>query len=289
MMNILKNSLKTIIKAGSGYQIRRWGKDSASSVALAKDNIEILSCDPDSLLLVNKKENEVIATEGIYNELQTLRLKTILDAYKVNLVLDVGANTGEFAQTLRRTGYKGKIFSFEPISSVYEVLKEKASQDQNWDTYNLALGRQNGEQLIHISDMTHFSSFLNSNSFCAEEFGKVSIGIKDETVAVARLDKVLSEAIENIDKMRIYLKMDTQGYDLEVFAGVGNLLPYIVALQSEVSVVPIYENMPHITDSISIFEKSGFILAGMYPVNTSSSTLEIIEFDCMMIKPGSTI
>jgi hypothetical protein len=77
--------------------------------------------------------------------------------------------------------------------------------------------------------------------------------------------------------------MDTQGYDLEVFTGLGNSYESIFALQSEMSVIPIYDDMPHLTESITFYEKAGFELAGMYPVNLDESSLRVIEFDCFMV------
>lgn len=81
----------------------------------------------------------------------------------------------------------------------------------------------------------------------------------------------------------MYLKMDTQGYDLEVLKGLGSMHEFIFALQSEISVIPIYQNMPHLTDSISFLEKAGFEIAGMYPVNQEKSTLRMVEFDVLMV------
>ena len=61
----------------------------------------------------------------------------------------------------------------------------------------------------------------------------------------------------------------------------------VIALQSEVSVVPVYHNMPHLTESISFYEKAGFEIAGLYPVTTESSTLRVIEFDCLMLNSSA--
>ena len=74
-------------------------------------------------------------------------------------------------------------------------------------------------------------------------------------------------------------------FEMTIFAGLGSLHKIIVALQSEVSAIPIYKNMPHLTESISCFEKAGFDLAGMYPpVVYEQSTLQVVEFDCLMVK-----
>ncbi|ACA99141.1 MULTISPECIES: FkbM family methyltransferase [Cyanophyceae] len=233
--------------------------------------------------------NEIKYTKEVYDCLQLLRLRTILKEYEVNLILDVGANEGQFASVLRDIGYVGTIISFEPLSKEYRLLSQAASKDSNWYTYNLALGKQNKEQILHVSDKSTFSSFLLSNSLCEQRFGKESIGDKNEVVSVRRLDNFLVEVVKNIDKMRIYLKMDTQGYDLEVFSGAGTLLKNIVALQSEVSVVPIYHSMPDMLYSISLFQEAGFSLSGMYPVTYVKPTLQVIEFDCLMVKADTKI
>jgi len=233
--------------------------------------------------------NELKDTKEVYDYLELLRLRTILEEYEVNLVIDVGANEGQFASVLRNIGYAQTIISFEPLPKEYQLLSQAASKDQNWHTYNLALGKRNKKQILHVADKSTFSSFLLSNSWCEQRFGKGSIGNKDIVVSVSRLDDFLIEAVDNTDEMRIYLKMDTQGYDLEVFSGAGTVLKNIVALQSEVSAVPIYHNMPNILDSISFFQEAGFSLSGMYPVTYVNTTLQVVEFDCLMVRPDTKI
>ncbi|HEY9880632.1 MAG TPA: FkbM family methyltransferase [Leptolyngbyaceae cyanobacterium] len=281
-MEKLNNLLRRVIKAISGYELARRGRGGSSFIAFAREDIEIQPF-YDSLLLRNTKKNELKSTKAMYRYLHYLRLKTILEKYQINIVLDVGANRGEFSRDLRDIGYTGKIISFEPVSSTFKVLEAAASSDLNWEVYNLALGRQNSEQTINVADSSVFASFLKSNDWCEQAFGESSVASREETVTVRRLDEVLNETVKDLDKARIYLKMDTQGYDLEVFSGLGSLSGRVFALQSEVSVIPIYQDMPHLTDSISLFEKHGFELAGMYPVNVDPSTLRVIEFDCLMI------
>lgn len=279
-MQRFKDALKKIIKAISGYQIQGFSR---GNFTLIKDNVAMQFLHPETILLTEKTNDEVKSAEGIYDYLRQTRLKMILKKYQINIVLDVGANNGQFAEDLRRIDYNGKIISFEPTSNAFKVLKETSQNDPDWDIHQLALGRQNGEQKIHVAHSTVFTSFLKANDWCEQEFGKDSLGSKEETVIVRRLDEVLKETVSDLTQAKIYLKMDTQGYDLEVFKGLGNMYEKIFALQSEMSVVPIYQDMPHLTDSISFFEKAGFEIAGMYPVNQEKSTLRIVEFDCIMV------
>ena len=209
---------------------------------------------------------------------------SIIEQFKIDLVIDVGANEGQFAQWLRHL-YLGDILSFEPVSSAFEKLAASASSDPNWDVYKLALGSQESSQTINVSHLTTFSSLLQTNYYCAQHFGDKALSIKKELVSVRRLDTLLHELLPDIDGKRIFLKLDTQGYDLEVFTGIGDNLKHVIALQSEVSLIPIYDNMPNWTESISTYEKAGFGIAGMFPVVHDSS--RIIEYDCLLIRVES--
>ena len=208
------------------------------------------------------------------------QLAAILDKCNIDLVLDVGANQGQFGSALRKS-FKGRILSFEPIASVYTLLKQTAAHDPNWHVHNVALGSQDTQKTIHISAQSVFSSFLNTNEFCERRFGAGATGAREEVVSVRRLDTLLPELVPDIDKSRIFLKMDTQGYDLEVFGGLGHLRERVAALQTEVSVIPIYKDMPPWTDSIRCFEEAGFGVAGLFPIHREA--LRVIEYDCVMI------
>jgi FkbM family methyltransferase len=279
-MNIFRRGIKKTIKALGGYDIRTIGRGSFASV---KSDVEMRAFYPGVLLLTETKHEEVTQSVELYHHLGRLRLGALLKKYDINLVLDVGANRGQFAAGLRQMGYKQRIISFEPLSSAFEELKTAAKNDPHWQICNIALGAENTKQKIHCSQESSFSSFLESTDGCEKLFGKPSVGSKEETVTVRRLDEVLHETVENPGSARIFLKMDTQGYDLKVFSGLGRMCNQVVALQSEVSAVPIYHNMPHLTESISFYEKAGFEIAGLYPVTTENSTLRVIEFDCLML------
>jgi FkbM family methyltransferase len=280
-MSKFKQFLKNTIKTITGYEVQGVGR---GSFALVRENVKAKFLYPATVVLTETRDDEIDSTRRVYDYLCQRRVKTLLEKYQINLVIDVGANEGQFASDLRQIGYQGKIISFEPISSAFETLRVAASNDKNWDIHKLALGKQNAEQKIYISNDSVFTSFLKSNDWCEQEFGEESVGKQEETVIVRRLDELLNETATNLDRARIYLKMDTQGYDLEVFMGLGNIHERVFALQSEVSVVPIYQGMPHLTDSISFFEQAGFDIAGMYPVSTEKSALRVVEFDCLMVK-----
>lgn len=207
----------------------------------------------------------------------------VLRKLGITCVLDVGANVGQFAAGLRRSGYQGRIVSFEPLSDLAERLRQRASEDPDWLVFGCALGEQEGTAEINARPGT-MSSLLPSS-----EFGRGwSANLEDtqtETISVSRLDAVFDKATEGIDSPRVYLKMDTQGFDLPTFAGAGERVADILALQSEVACVPIYDGMPRLPEMLSVYEGAGFEIAGMYPVNIHRRTLRVIEFDMIMVRP----
>ncbi len=209
------------------------------------------------------------------------QVRSVFEQHGINIVIDAGANEGQFAQQLREF-YPGKIFSFEPVSSTFEKLAAAAAADPNWYVYKLALGSEATTQTINISDATVFSSLLKTNDYCAEQFGERAQGKREEVVAIQRLDALLAEITAGVDQPRIFLKMDTQGFDTEVFKGLGTQTALVSALQSEVSLISIYQGMPHWTDSIAAYEQAGFGVVGMFPVTRDAG--RIVEYDCLMAK-----
>lgn len=199
----------------------------------------------------------------------------------IDLVLDVGANNGQFANTLRSIGYSGRIISFEPVSTCFEKLCLLSKNDPLWSVMHLALGDKKEKKTINVFNSTDFSSLLDPNSFGKNTFEQMRTS-KKEIIPVDTIDNILSELkLENITN--IFLKMDTQGYDLNVFNGASSSLSMIIGMLTEISLHPIYEQMPGYHEVLQIYEKSGFTITGLYPI-TRNKDLSIIEMDCVMIK-----
>ncbi|MCB0012153.1 MAG: FkbM family methyltransferase [Anaerolineales bacterium] len=207
-------------------------------------------------------------------------LRDILQAYSIDCVLDVGANTGQFARNLRRVGYQGHICSFEPVKEAYTFLSASFREDARWAGYNYALGSENTQRTFHVTvESTAMSSFLQPQD--------AGWKLREAVVEIKRLDGVFQDVVvaTGLKHPRVFLKMDTQGYDLEVFNGAGHCLDLILGLQSEVSVKPVYEGMPHYLDSIRTFEDHGFELHGLAEVFRHPLRNHLIEMNCVMMRP----
>ena len=210
-------------------------------------------------------------------------MSKLLTARQPDVVLDVGARMGEFGLWIRRNGYRGKIISFEPVSSNYEALARRASRDGAWDVYNYALGAEEGELDINVTEHSSFSSFLRPNAYAEKELGSAARVSRTERVAVRRLDAVFDEVVGPLKDPRAFLKIDTQGWDLQVLAGAEGCLSHVDAFQSEVSVQAIYEGMPNLASSLAEFTRMGFAISGLFPVILDSQ-LRAMEFDCIVVR-----
>jgi FkbM family methyltransferase len=210
-------------------------------------------------------------------------LATLIESLHIDCVLDVGANKGQFCKFLRHAiGYKGLVVSFEPLQSNIGALNSLASIDDNLIVKQCALGPRDGTARINVMADNCFSSFLRPDNSGVREFDRANVVDHCETVEVRRLDGILGDVAEARESRNLYLKMDTQGFDLEVLAGAERLLPRIVALQSEMSVLPIYAEMPSFEQSLAVLRQKGFEISGMYPVSRDPCH-RIIEFDCVMV------
>ena len=210
-------------------------------------------------------------------------LTELFDQLQINCAIDVGANNGQFASFLRQIGYKGRIVSFEPVSTTFKLLEEKSRNDHDWRVQNLAVGSADETLEINITDGSVFNSLLPMNSYGKTQFPKESVVRRTEKVNVVRLDSIMDEIVQGLETPRVYLKMDTQGYDLQVLEGASTCLPLILGLQSEIALKPIYEGMPDYLTSLAKLNDLGFSATSLIPV-TRDEKLRIVEFDCLMVR-----
>ncbi len=202
---------------------------------------------------------------------------------KINCVLDVGAHVGQYGRFLRNIGYSGYIVSFEPIRANFAVLEQRSAKDEKWIARRLALGNDDRMVPINVAHITQFSSFLPRSGYSVNQFGELSGTSRTEIVAMQRLDSVFDECICLVKDPRVFLKLDTQGYDLKILEGCGRRLQQVLALQSELSVKPLYEGMTQYLDAMSYMNDRGFELTGIFPV-LRDEDLRIVELDSVMIR-----
>ena len=208
----------------------------------------------------------------------------VLHELEVNVVLDVGANLGQYARSLRQNGYTGRIVSFEPVPHTADKLEKRAARDPDWQVMRYALGDRDETARIHLGvGQGRLSSLLPATEFGRSWDPRIDAG-RTASVEVRRLDGLFDQAVAGVDDPRVFLKLDTQGFDLKAFAGAGDRTADLVGMQSEVSQVPLYEGMPHLTDQLATYAAAGFGISGLFPVVVDRPTMQVIEFDAVMVR-----
>ncbi len=210
--------------------------------------------------------------------LEWASLRDVLTMLDINCVLDVGANQGQYAKNLRRIGFYGHICSFEPIKQDFEILTDAFKDDAHWTGFNIALGNENTQKPFNVAtECSAMSSFLSPTD--------ANWQLRTDTVEVKRLDTIFEQMMARIGvtQPRVFLKMDTQGYDVEVVKGAVNQMGTILGLQSEISIMPLYSDMPHYLEALGFYESIGFCLFGTNEIARDSED-NLLEMNCIMVR-----
>lgn len=214
-------------------------------------------------------------------------LRAVIARYEIDVVVDVGANFGQFRDTLRSgVGFEGPIVSFEPVSKFRAQLDARRHTDPAWHVEPYALGSSHESAVIHVMESPGLSS-LKDPAFAAMQSllpAPDRLGIEgEETIEVRRLDELAPSHPALSRARRALLKIDTQGFDLEVIRGARAFLDRTVAIQIELSVLPIYADTPGYQEVIAELQELGFDLSGMFPVMLDRN-LRAVEFDGIFVR-----
>jgi FkbM family methyltransferase len=216
---------------------------------------------------------------------QKLRHHLLFSQLQIDLVVDVGANTGQFAHQCRAAGYKGEILSFEPSATAHAGLLRSAASDPLWNVANrMALGAADGEIEINIAANSYSSSILpmlDSHLSAAP----ASRYLLKEKVPLRRLDDVLLPFDRQPDR-RIFLKLDVQGYEPQVLAGATQLLAHTLAVQLEMSLVPLYQGELLMPEICAAMTGSGFELWDFEPSFRNPITGRLLQIDGIFTRPS---
>ena len=141
-----------------------------------------------------------------------------------DLIFDIGANSGQFGRDLRAAGFQGTIVSFEPLSVAHQLLAVNAARDPNWRVHPRgAIGDFDGEIEINIAGNSFSSSILPMlDSHATAAAGSAYVGA--ERAPISRLDSVASTYLGSARRHRYIVKIDTQGFEWQVFDGAAETL-----------------------------------------------------------------
>jgi FkbM family methyltransferase len=205
------------------------------------------------------------------------QLAALLAFQRIDTVLDVGANVGQYGRRLRDWGYQGRIVSFEPLSAAHEQLVRAAASDPAWTIApRMAIGDLDGEIDIQVSAESDMSSILPQSDLM-KRISPTSRVEAIERVPIRRLERIAGDYVHAAD--RVLLKIDTQGFEPQVLDGGAALLPRLAAIQLEMSLLPIYQGERDYLAMIGRLAAAGFTLHLVLPGYFERKLGRMLEID----------
>jgi FkbM family methyltransferase len=207
--------------------------------------------------LVNLTPNKV-------RGLDPIRDLEFLLAHKPDpVVFDVGANDGETVQDFLRVFPRARLFAFEPYAGCCAILARKFGTNANVSIQNLALGAARCTTDLNLYSGNRMNSLLPLDAAPGNVMSQNFTLTGTAKVSVEALDAFCAEhRITAID----VLKIDTQGYDLQVLKGAVRLLETrrIKAVLLEVNFIPMYERQPSFLELHAFLSSFGYHLVDFY-------------------------
>jgi FkbM family methyltransferase len=201
----------------------------------------------------------------------------------VDVIVDVGANTGQYGTMLRGRGFGGRLVSLEPVEEAYAELERRAGADVAWTAVRVAASDTDGELTLNVTDDSRSSSVLPRNQHFADRPGWAPK--ESRRVPARRLEGLVGELLR--PEERAYLKLDVQGYERTVLDGAGGALARFEALELELSVTPLYEGQPGLVEMLPLLAARGFRPVCIEPILLDADGL-LMELDGLFARARAT-
>lgn len=173
-------------------------------------------------------------------------------AAEVGMVLDVGANEGQFARTALQAFPAAQIVCFEPLPAAQAALRALAAANPGrMQVEPFALGDSDGHVDFNVTAFSPSSSILP-----VEPDGAVPIDVAETTrVPIRRLSDWASGRALAPDTI---IKLDVQGYEANVLRGGIDILKQIRIVIAETTFTPLYKGQTSLGELCAILEPLGF-------------------------------
>jgi FkbM family methyltransferase len=194
-----------------------------------------------------------------------------LRSRQVDFVIDVGANAGQFGTVLRKSGYKGRILSFEPLPELFDRLEAVAAKSPPWSALNLALGEREEAREINVTSHSQLSSF--------KTLSHPELGVeRKQNVHIRRLDDVLA----GMELGRPFLKIDTQGFEEQVLLGARETLGKFHGVLMELPIEHLYNDVWTFEAAVAFMRTRGFVISSIETVLMyAADPVSLWEVDCL--------
>lgn len=231
------------------------------------------------VLSIAKKNVSYLLKKG--GSISSTQIVAGLKAYipKLDVIIDVGANQGQFALAAADGYREAVIYSFEPIPDVFPTLVSNIERRSNITAFNHALGMEDGEISFYQNAHSHASSILKITEFQKSAIPQTSSQSVIQ-VEIKKLDSVFADRVIEFSSKKVLLKLDVQGYEKQVLLGSQTVLTSVDYVLLEVSFVHMYEGEPLFDEIDEFMKQSGYKLVA--PVGyLQTDNLQIVQLDVL--------
>jgi FkbM family methyltransferase len=211
---------------------------------------------------------------------RAIQLSRLLEASPQNCIIDVGAANGVISAKFSKAFPQAQVFAFEPIGKTFSTLQESVKNLPRILPINKALGARHEEKTIHIAHRITSSSLFDiekniDNRYFAEQLEHKS----DEKIVVSMLDDEIPANLGvNI------IKIDVQGYELEVLKGGPHTLSKTLMVVVEMQNHELYTGAPKYFELDEHLRRLGFEVYDIIP--SIREDHKIFEWDGIYVNPA---
>ena len=189
--------------------------------------------------------------------------RDVIGRLRLATVVDVGANVGQFSLLTRALHPDARIVAFEPLPEAADIYRRVFADDPRAMLHQAAISPDAGTATMHVSASADSSSLLPITDRQSELFpGTEEVGTAQ--VEAGPLGGFV--AAEDLAAPAM-LKIDVQGFELEVLRGSHALLGFFDWVYVEASFEPLYANQALAGDVTAFLEENGFVEEGRYNVS----------------------
>lgn len=236
-------------------------------------------------ILGKLRRTKIVDVTKLHTVQEIYHLRQLFQYLEIDIVYDIGANQGQYAEMLRKhVGYKGIIVSVEPIPEMVDELERKSKNDSKWHIEAIVISDTEGIHQFNVMNDRECSS-LSTRTFSETSAYEIQTRV-DRTITVSgiTLESLVNKWNTKYKHAKnSYLKLDTQGYDLQILNAARNVISQFAAFQSELSVKRLYESSTHLEVVLDAYRKFGFDVSTLVP-NNGGHFPDLIEIDCIMVR-----
>lgn len=223
--------------------------------------------------ILNKRGFELIPIEGSID----YQRKVLIDFFKIEKIIDVGVNEGQYSKLIRKN-FDIPIIAFDPDPRVKKIIQ--ALKIKNHKFFNVGLGSSKKQETFYLWPIKGGSSSFKKLT----PEGEIWTGFNNEEIPTEEVQvRPLDDFIDANEK-NLLLKIDVQGFEMEVLRGGVKSLDKISIVEIEVPAREIYKG------SDSIIEIHKFLKENKFEISSFHSSrfhkIGVADFDCIYTKKG---